>query len=285
MRATSASRASCSRRSSRRTRSSSSRALILFGRLSDRFGRRPVLFSGLVTACAGLALFAGARSEAWLYGARAVQGLAVGMISAAATAALVELDPDGDRRRAALLAGLAQAGGSALGPLFAGVVAQWAPDPLRIPFLLALGATGIAAVATLGVPEPAGREHEPWRIEWPRVPPGLRRDFARVSVTAAVVWATVALYLSIVPSYARTSLHTANLALLALIAALALVTSCVAQIAAQRFDGSRRRDQAYGLVLLTAGLAALIAGAPSHSLAVLLCGARLRRARGTVSPF
>jgi MFS family permease len=248
-------------------------ALILFGRLSDRFGRRPVLFIGLVTACAGLALFAAAQSEAWLYAARAVQGLAVGMIRAAATAALVELDPDGDRRRAALLAGHAQAGRRALGPLFAGVVAQWAPDPLRLPFLLALGATGIAAVATLGVPEPAGKEREPWRIEWPRVPPELRRDFARVSVTAALVWATVALYLSIVPSYARTSLHTANLALLALIAALALVTSCVAQIAAQRFEGSRRRDQAYGLALLTAGLAALIAGAPSHSLAVLLCGA------------
>jgi MFS family permease len=133
-------------------------ALIVFGRLSDRFGRRPVLFVGLVTACVALGLFAAAQSTGWLYAARAVQGLAVGMISAAATAALVELDPDGDRRRAALLAGLAQAGGSALGPLFAGLVAQWAPDPLRLPFLLALGATAVAAFVTLGVPEPAGGE-------------------------------------------------------------------------------------------------------------------------------
>src|SRR3954465_6151370 len=46
-------------------------ALIVFGRLSDRFGRRPVLFVGLVTACAGLALFAAAQSVAWLYAARA----------------------------------------------------------------------------------------------------------------------------------------------------------------------------------------------------------------------
>jgi hypothetical protein len=88
-------------------------ALIVFGRLSDRFGRRPVILAGLGMACGGLLLFAFARSSAWLYGARAVQGLAVGMISGAATAALVELDPRHDRRRAALFAGLAQAGGSA----------------------------------------------------------------------------------------------------------------------------------------------------------------------------
>jgi MFS family permease len=195
------------------------------------------------------------------------------MISAAATAGLVELDPDGDRRRAALLAGLAQAGGSAIGPLFAGVVAEWAPDPLRLPFVLALAATAVAAGVTLRMPEPARGEREPWRIEWPRVPPELRSDFARVSLTAAVVWAAVALYLSIVPSYARVSLDTENLALLAVVAAVALLASCAAQIAAQRFAGRRRRDQAFGLLLLTAGLGALIAGAPSHSLAVLLCGA------------
>src|SRR5437763_3220587 len=90
-------------------------ALVFFGRLSDRFGRRPVVAAGLATACLGLALFAAAQGTASLFAARAVQGLAVGMISGPATAALVELDPQGSRRRAALGAGLAQAGGSASG--------------------------------------------------------------------------------------------------------------------------------------------------------------------------
>ena len=248
-------------------------ALVLFGRLSDRFGRRPVIVAGLLTACTGLALFAAAGGPGWLFGARALQGLAVGMISGAATAALVELDPRGDRRRAALLAGLAQAGGSAAGPLFAGVLAEWAPDPRRLCFLVALGATLLAAVVILRLPEPFEHEGEPWRIEWPRVPAELQADFARVSLTAAVVWATVALFLSIVPSYVRTSLGTHNLALVAVIATGALVASCCAQIAAQRVEGRRRRDQAIGLTLLAAGLGMLVAAAPLGSLTLMLLAA------------
>jgi MFS family permease len=248
-------------------------SLIVFGRLSDRFGRRPVLFVGLLTACAALAVFAAADGAAWLFAARALQGLAVGMISGAATSALVELDPRQDRRRAALLAGLAQAGGSALGPLFAGVLAQWAPDPLRLCFLVALGTTAAAAAATLALPESSQGTREPWHVDWPRVPREVRADFARVSVTAATVWATVALFLSILPSYVRSTLGTHNLALISVIAAIALLASCCAQIAAQRVAGSRRRDQAVGLALLAAGLGAVIVAAPLSSLALMLVAA------------
>jgi MFS family permease len=76
--------------------------LLVYGRLSDRSGRRPVLASGLGTACVWLTLFAAAQGEGWLFAARAVQGLAVAMVSGPATAALVELDPEENRRRAAL---------------------------------------------------------------------------------------------------------------------------------------------------------------------------------------
>src|SRR5215471_1686069 len=71
-------------------------SLILFGRLSDRFGRRLVILLGLASATCGLVLLAAAQGTAWLFTARAFQGVAVGMISGAATAALVELDPGGD---------------------------------------------------------------------------------------------------------------------------------------------------------------------------------------------
>ena len=55
------------------------------------------------------------------------------MISGAAAAALVELDPAPQEDRAALFAALAQAGGSASGPIIAGMLAEWAPKPLVLP--------------------------------------------------------------------------------------------------------------------------------------------------------
>ena len=248
-------------------------ALIVFGRLSDRFGRRPVILAGLTAAAAGLVLFAAAGGTAWLFAARSLQGLAVGMIGGAATAALVELDPENDRRRAALFAGLAQAGGSALGPIAAGMLAQWAPDPLRLPYFAGLGATVVAAGATLTLPEPDADDREPWRVQWPRVPAEIRGRFVLVSLTGGIVWAAVALYLSIVPSYAADLLRTHDLALLAAISALALLASCATQIVSQRREGSRGRDQTAGLLLLAAGMLGLVLASPLHSLVLLVAGA------------
>src|SRR3954466_8589536 len=119
-------------------------ALLLFGQLSDRLGRRRVMAAGVATATAGLGLFALAGGLPWLFGARAVQGLAVGMISGAAAAALVDLDPAPHEDRAALFASLAQAGGSGAGPVIAGMLAAWAPARLVLPFVIFIG-LGIAA--------------------------------------------------------------------------------------------------------------------------------------------
>src|SRR5438034_6011750 len=138
-------------------------SLLLFGRLSDRFGRRPVILGGLAAAAIGLALFAAARDPAWLFAARAMQGVGVGMISGAATAALVELDPRREEQRPALLAGLAQAGGSGAGPLLAGILAEWVPAPRQLCYLVLLATTIAAGVFTFTLREPATGRREPWR--------------------------------------------------------------------------------------------------------------------------
>ena len=249
-------------------------SLLLFGQLSDRLGRRRVMAAGFATASVGLLLFALAGSLGWLFAARAVQGLAVGMISGAAAAALVELDPAPQEDRAALFAALAQAGGSACGPLIAGMLAQWAPAPLVLPFVVFIGLGIAATAAALAIPEPGRVVSGRIRVVRPSVPPEIRVLFARVSVTGAAVWAVAAFFLSVVPSYAAELLDTSNLALLGAVSALMLATSCAAQIAARRATAYDRM-QAIGLLLLALGLVALVLAFPTRSLLVLLAAGLL----------
>jgi MFS family permease len=248
-------------------------SLLLFGQLSDRLGRRRVIAAALGVAMVGLALFALARGTAWLFAARAVQGLSVGAITGAATAGLVELEPTGDRHRAALLSVLAQGGGCAAGPLVAGALAQWAPEPRMLCYLVALVVIAATAVAVLSIPEPATTSGR-WEIQRPSVPPAIRVPFARASLTGAAVWAVAAVFLSVVPSYAANLLDTDNLALLGAIAATMLATSCAAQVLASG-RATAARAQPAGLALLACGLLALVLAFPLHSLPVVLAAAVL----------
>jgi MFS family permease len=249
-------------------------ALMVFGELSDRIGRRRVIAGGLVSAAVGLAIFATAQGIAWLYVARVFQGLAVGATSGTATAALVELDPDGDHSRAAIVAVAAQAGGAAAGPVLAGLLAQWAPWPRQLCYLVGLVANLAVGVAVLRIREPHPRRGR-WHLQRPRVPAGEGAAFARAGLTAAAVWAVGALYVSIVPSYVGKLLRTHDLALIGAISATMLATACAVQLVSLRTRVGPRTAQPLGLALLVLGLVALVAAFPVHSLPMLIVAALL----------
>ncbi|HEX4689009.1 MAG TPA: MFS transporter, partial [Nocardioides sp.] len=247
--------------------------LLTCGRLADRFGRRPVIASGLAVGIVALVVFAAATSPVWLYAARALQGVAVGLVSGSATAALVELDPDPEGGRPALLAGLAQAVGSGTGPLLAGLLAEVAPAPLRVSFLVGAAVTSIWLVLVWLVPEPGTLTGEPWRAQWPRVPAAIRADFWRLGLTGGLVWASLALYLSVVPSYVAELLDTDNLALIGANSALACFASAATQVVAHRRPTRRRATQAVGLTVLASGLLLLVASAAVDAVALVLLAA------------
>jgi MFS family permease len=249
-------------------------SLLVFGQLSDRIGRRPVIAGGLVVAAVGLVLLATAQSTAQLFVARAVQGLALGTAVGTIPAALVELEPEGDHGRAAMAAVLGQSGGSAAGPLLAGALAQWAPAPKQLCYLIGVGASIVAAIGVLMLREPREGTGE-WRLQKPSVPAPIRAAFTRASLTCAAAWAVGALFLSVVPSYVAELLTTSNLALLGAISAFMLAMACVAQAICLRGVMTPRRAQPLGLGFLIAGLAALVVAFPLHALALVLAAAVL----------
>jgi MFS family permease len=174
--------------------------------------------------------------------------------------------------RAALLSTLAQAGGSAAGPLVGGMLAEWAPAPRTTAFVAGLVVTGAVLAGVLALPGMPGPGGGAWRMQRPSVPPAIRSRFARLALTAAAAWAVAGLYLSVVPSYVGSLLDTSNLALEGAIAALMLLASCAAQVVFRR-GGAAERDQSLGLALVVLSLGALVAAFPTHSLALVLLAA------------
>jgi MFS family permease len=249
-------------------------SLLVFGQLSDRIGRRPVIAGGLAAAAVGLILLAAAQSTVWLYVARAVQGAGLGAAVGTIPAALVELEPSGDERRAAMAAVLGQSGGSAAGPLLAGALAQWAPAPRQLCYLVALVVTIATAVAVLRTREPLQATGE-WRPQRPSVPAAIRLPFARATLTCAAVWAVGALFLSVVPSYVADLLDTSDLALLGVISATMLTVACLAQAFSLRDAMTPQRAAQMGLGLLIAGIGTLVLAFPLHSLPLVLASATL----------
>jgi predicted MFS family arabinose efflux permease len=184
-------------------------ALIVAGSLSDHLGRRPTLLFALALEILGMLLFAEARSVLWLFAARALQGIATGIATAAISAALIDLQPPHRRRLGALLAAAAPMGGLAAGALGSGLLVQYAPEPTRLVYWLLVGGFALAALGALAVPETIAR-----RATWARslrptvgVPASLRTDFLATIPCMTATWALGGLILSLGPSLTARVLH------------------------------------------------------------------------------
>src|SRR5947209_7392800 len=186
-------------------------SLVLIGRVSDEVGRKRIMVPSLAVLGTSAVLFAAARGTGWLLAARAVQGLATGALTAAATAALVELEPNGDRRRASYINTLSFLAGAAGGPLLVGVLIEYAPAPRVLPFAIELLLIVVGLVLVARVPETvdtAGRFT--WRLQKPHVPRDVRHAFLAAALTVAASWAVGAPYGALSGSIDRQVLHISN---------------------------------------------------------------------------
>lgn len=222
-------------------------ALLLLGPATDVVGPRSVLRAGLVAAALASACFALASGPLWLVAGRAAQGIALG---AATGAAGVLISENG---RGALLASTAFAAGTAAGPIVGGVLAQHAPAPFVLPFLLhlALLAYGWSRVSELAAPAPSGLR---WRPARPRIPAGMRSVFAASAATGFLAWTAVGLFLALLPALLDRAGST-DLAVSGCVLGSVLIVSVLTQPLVDRIGA--RRAQLHGLGALFASLVLL----------------------------
>ncbi|MGW7519995.1 MFS transporter [Streptomyces sp. NPDC054796] len=244
--------------------------LLMSGALADSIGHRRVVVPAIALAGVAAALFAAADGVGSLFAARALQGISVGAASSALTAALVETEPSGNRPRASSLASAMVTGGGGLGPVLAGLLAQYAPLPLRLAYLLELGLLALAMAAVTQLPAPTG-PRPAWRPRRPSIPAAARRQFALAGAVSFLGWAVVALFLAMVPSYTSVILHRDNLLLSGTAAGMFLLCAALAQYVLSR-TGTVARP-AVGLLLLVAGLALLAAAGATRLTPLLLAAA------------
>src|SRR5436190_16884454 len=139
----------------------------LWGRLSDRIGRRPVLMASMAAAALAY-LWLGVASELWmLFAARAFAGICAGNI-AAAQAYIADVTPPEKRARGMGMIGAAFGLGFIIGPALGGFVAggDLATADLETPGLIGAALSFIAlmgVIFALKESRPAGTGETPRR--------------------------------------------------------------------------------------------------------------------------
>ena len=253
-------------------------SLLLAGHVSDLYGRRAVLIPGLIVAAAASVIFLAWTSLAGLLVARLLTGVALGAGVATATAYIADLDagPDGaPSRRSGIVATIANVGGLAIGPLMAGVLAQYVPGGLTVTFVVLLVALIAGAVVVARSPEgrtPA-QPRPAYRPQRPRAPAGARGPFIAATTGAFLTFAVGGLLAGLAGTFLAGPLHHPSAVLTGLAIFLNFGAGVLVQATTTHWPAHRLI--AAGLAPLLIGLVVLVASAwtAPASLALFLIGA------------
>jgi MFS family permease len=252
-------------------------ALLFFGRLSDQIGRRRAAIPAIAAGILSTLVFLFALDTAWLFIARLLSGFAIGIASGTGTAWLAELHGGRDKSRATLLASGANMAGLSVGALLAGLLAQYAPWPMRLVFVIYI----VMLVALYFVVR-----HAPETVQHPvrslrdvsmkprvGVPGEIRTRFIAPAATAFGSFALFGFYAALAPSVLAQDLHETNRA----IGGGVVFELCVVALAALILTRSFKSRTAMfsGLALLLPSLVLLVLAQLMKSLPVLLIGTAL----------
>ena len=152
-----------------------------------------------------------ADGVASLYVGRILSGLCVGVGAGTGTAWLAELIAEKGNARATMIATVSNFLGLGIAALAAGLLAQYAPWPLRLPFLIYLAALLIGSLPIWRTQETISQPAENLREVplRPRIalPRAIRIKFVAPVVTGFGTMALVGFYAALAPSILAENLH------------------------------------------------------------------------------
>jgi predicted MFS family arabinose efflux permease len=245
-------------------------ALLLFGHVSDRVGRRPAALSAIATLIIGAFVFLFANGIAALYIGRILSGLGIGIASGTSNAWLSELVGKDDKTSAAIVGTTSNFLGLGVAPLLSGLLAEYGRWPLHLSFVVYLFILGAAAAAVWFTQETV-QDADPNRIEIrPKLslPREIRPQFVAPAITGFGLMALVGFYAALMPSILSHDLNVkSHAAAGALLFELATVVALV--IVATRTLASRT-SMMWSLALMVPAAGAVAVAQISGSLWVML---------------
>jgi len=251
-------------------------SLFLGGHVSDWVGRRRVLVPALAVNALSAVLFIAFPSLPGLIVARVVSGVSIGLTTGTATAYLAELHlgaggaPAGLRPQ--VVATASNLGGIGVGPLSAGLLAQFVPSPLVVPYVIFGGALVVLAALIAFAPETASRPdpRPAWRPQRVAIPAHARGTFFAATGAAAAAFAVYGVFNSLMPGFLAGTMHETSYAAAGAVAFSAFAAGAVAQIALGRAGVARTLKVA--VPVLVAGLALFTLGMWLPSLPAFVIG-------------
>jgi MFS family permease len=245
--------------------------LLLAGRSSDQAGRKSVLAVALGVSALSTVAFIFAPDEGMLLVGRVLSGLSAGLITGTATAMLTELIPaSASRGRASLTATAANMGGLGLGPLIAGLFAQYLPHPTTLVFEMYLAVLAVAALCLWFIPETVHPRHRPTlRFAGLGIPEEGRGEFLAAAVAGFAAFALLGLFSSLVPGFIGGVLHQGSHAVQGAVVFGIFAVGAATQVALSRFS---QRVVLAGLGLLLVALGLIVAALAQAGMALFLAG-------------
>lgn len=247
--------------------------LAFLGRLSDQIGRRPVALMAL--GVAGLAALAFALSHAlpMLFVARLATGIASGLSSGAAVAWLQELYGRDRKKDASTFTVAVNNFGLGLGPLLCGWLAEFAPWPLSLSYVVYIVLVALSALALWRTHETVDDPRPPEQVSLrPRigVPRNLVGRFVAPAVIAFVIFSLVGFFSAITPSLIAEKLGIESHAASGSIVFELFAVSIAAAYLGRRL--SSRAAMLWGDALMLPTLALLVVAQAGGQLWALLVG-------------
>jgi len=238
-----------------------------------RIGRRGAMLAGVATMMTAAAVIVAWKALPGLLVGRVITGVSVGLAAGTATTYLIELrlqdDPNASVVRARTIGTSVNIGALGVGPLVAGVLAEWTSLPLTLPYVLfiglgALALLGLAAAPETGTPNP----HAKASLAVARIP-------STAAVATIAAFSATGLFAGLSGILLATTFDRPSHALAGATLFLVFSSGVVSQLATGKLRASR--VLALGVTSMMAGLALLVTAVrlSTPSLVLFLVGGAL----------